>query len=284
MKYILASFVIPNNNTSMTDNSISIPTTNTPKPAEENFDDAELKEMVEAGLIYGRKKSTTHPRMKPFIFSTRNNIEIIDLTKTLEHLEKALVFLKEIIARKGHILFVGTQSAARLPIEELAKKFSSPYVINRWLGGTLTNFNTINTRMNYFKNLREEEASGALGKYTKKERVKFNKEIGRLQILFGGLLRLTQPPEALFVINTAEHSTAVREARRMKIPVVALMSTDQDPELVEYPIIGNDTAPASIAWIIRKVDEALTNTPQISEAGEVSPVGKGEIKTAVEKK
>lgn len=198
--------------------------------------------------------------MKPFIFGARNNIEIIDLSKTLENLERALNFLKEIAARKGNILFVGTQPGARDAIEKLAKKFGYPYVINRWLGGTLTNFPTINTRINYFKNLREQEATGALLKYTKKERVMFNKDIARMRFLFGGLEKLTQQPDAVFVINTKEHSTAVREARRMKVPVVALISTDQNPELTDYPVPGNDTSMASIAWILQKVEEALSQT------------------------
>lgn len=245
----------------MPDNSISVLTNDDVSvAADKGFDDAVLKEMVEAGVLYGRKKSLTHPRMKPFIFGARNNIEIIDLSKTLENLERALGFLKEIAGRKGNIVFVGTQPAARSSAEELSKKLGYSYVINRWLGGTLTNFNTINARLNYFKNLCEEEATGALGKYTKKERVKFNKEIARLRLFFGGLERLTQLPDAIFVINTKEHETAVREAKRMKIPVVALMSTDQNPELIDYPIPGNDTAPTSIAWVMRKVEEALSQT------------------------
>lgn len=223
----------------------------------QNSDAAVLKDMVQAGILYGRKKSITHPRMKPLIFGTRNTIEIVDLTKTLTYLERAVKFLREVVSRNGLILLVGTQPAAKGPIEELAKKFRYPYVVNRWLGGTLTNFVTINNRMNYFKKLREDEATGALQKYTKKERVKFNKEILRLKLLFGGLESLTRVPDALLIINTKEHDTAVREARRMKIPIVALMNTDQDPDMIDYPIPGNDTAPASIRWIVGRIQEEL---------------------------
>ena len=221
------------------------------------FEESALREMAEAGVFYGRKKRVTHPRMKPFIFATRNNVEIIDLEKTITHLERAKSFLNDIMARKGRILFVATQPSAREPMRALAEKFGMSYVVHRWLGGTLTNFKTINARINYFKNLREEEATGALQKYTKKERVKFNKEIGRMRTLFGGLEVLTQLPDVLFVINADLHETAVREARRMNIPVVALISTNQDPDCVGYPIPGNDTAPASIKWTLDTISKDL---------------------------
>ncbi len=222
-----------------------------------DFDENILKDMVQAGLIYGRIKSTTHPRMKPFIFGTRNNVDIIDLGKTIEGLERAIKFIKDVVARKGIILFVGTQPGANDNIFNLAKKLGYPFVTHRWLGGTLTNYNTINTRINYFKNLRDKEAAGALQKYTKKERVKFNKEISKLRLLFGGLEKLTQKPEAVIVINSTIHETAIREARRMKIPTVALISTDQNPELIDYPIPGNDTSLSSITWILQKIEEAI---------------------------
>lgn len=229
-----------------------------------DFDEAILKDMVQAGLIYGRMKSITHPRMKPFIFGTRNNVDIIDLSKTLEGLEKAIKFLKDVVARKGIILFVGTQPGAKETIGELSKKLGYPYVVHRWLGGTLTNYTTINARINYFKNLRDKEATGGLAKYTKKERVKFNKEIGRLRLLFGGLEKLTQKPEAVVVINSTVHETAVREARRMNIPTVALISTDQNPELIDYPIPGNDTSLSSIIWILKKIEEALKSAGTVN--------------------
>lgn len=232
----------------------------------QDVEEATLQDMVRAGLIYGRKKSVTHPRMKPFIFGARNNTEIIDLSKTLESLEKATKFIKEIVARKGNILFVGTHPGARESIEKIATKYGYPYVINRWLGGTLTNFSTINTRINYFKDLRDKEATGGLAKYTKKERVKFNKDIIRMRLLFGGLEKLTGQPDAVFIINAREHETAVREARRMKVPIVALVSTDQNPELIDYPIPGNDTSLSSIVWILNYIETALaTPTPGVKQ-------------------
>lgn len=216
-------------------------------------DPAILDEMTKAGILYGRKKSKTHPKMRPFIFATRNNIEIIDLPKTLEAVEKAGEFLKETAKNGGLLLVVGTQPAAQELVEEFAKKLAAPYVTKRWLGGTLTNFKTINKRTEYYLKLKSDLESGKLEKYTKKERVVFGKEIGRLTQFFSGLEKLARLPNALIVVNANEHLTAVKEALRLKVPIIAIVSTDTNPELVTYPIPANDNAKMSIAWILEKL-------------------------------
>ncbi len=219
-----------------------------------SIDPMVLEEMAKAGVLYGRKKSKTHPRMKPFIFTTRNGIEILDLSKTMQALEKAGNFLKEIAKKEGLILVVGTKPAAQELTENFAKKFSMLFVIKRWLGGTLTNFKTISKRIQYYMNLKSDRATGKLEKYTKKERVEFDKEIERLNGFFVGLERLTRLPDVLVIINANEHITAVREAKRLKIPIVAILSTDTDPELANYPIPANDNSKTSIAWILGKLE------------------------------
>lgn len=216
-----------------------------------------LREMIQAGLWYGRKKNRTHPKMKPFIFTVRNGIEIIDLVKTLTALEKAEEFMEKVISQGHQILFVGTQPSAKNKIEEIAKKHNQPYVINRWLGGTLTNFETLSKRVEHFKKLKSDQAQGLLAKYTKKEQLDFAKEIKRLSTFFSGVQDMNKLPGAVFTINANIHDTAVREARRLKIPVVAVINTDMNPETIDYPIPANDTAVKSMEWVLGRVDAAM---------------------------
>ncbi len=239
-----------------TENNGALATAEDSAPVQQSplIDPALLDEIIKAGILYGRKKSKTHPRMKPYIFGTRNGIELIEPPKTLEALEKAGEFLKEAVKKDGTILMVGTQPSAQELIEELAKKFAFPYVVKRWLGGTLTNFATINKRLQYYMNLKADRATGKLEKYTKKERLEFDRLIAKMDGFFLGLERMPKLPGALLVVNANEHITAIREARRMKIPVVAILSTDTDPEIVEYPIPANDNSKASIAWILAKLE------------------------------
>ncbi|MDP2599015.1 MAG: 30S ribosomal protein S2 [Candidatus Liptonbacteria bacterium] len=216
------------------------------------------REMIEAGVFYGRKKSKTNPKMKPYVLTNRGGIEIINLAKTAEGLEKALAFLKEKIQGGALVLFVGLQPAAEAGIKNIAQKFTVPYVTNRWAGGTITNFKIVSKRIEYFKKLRSDLASGALEKYTKKERLMLEKEMGRLKELFGGLEHLIKEPDVLIVIDPNFHSTAVREAKRLKIPVVALANIDSDPDLIDHLVAGNDNARKSIDWFLGKLEATIT--------------------------
>lgn len=226
-------------------------------PQGPSIDPIILDEMVKAGVLYGRKKSKTHPQMRKFIYTTRNGIEILDLPRTMQALERAGDFLKEIAKKDGLILAVGTKPASQTLIENFAKNLSMSFVTKRWLGGTLTNFKTISKRIQYYTNLKADKATGKLEKYTKKERVDFEKEIERLNGFFSGLEKMTKLPDALVVVNANDHITAVREAKRLKIPVVAILSTDTDPEIVEYAIPANDNSTASIAWILGKLQSKI---------------------------
>jgi small subunit ribosomal protein S2 len=216
------------------------------------------REMIEAGVFYGRKKSKTNPKMREFILANRGGIEIVNLQKTAEGLERAMAFIKEKVRNGGMPLLVGTSPAADASIERVAKEFSLPYVILRWVGGTLTNFKIIARRVEYLKKLRADLASGVLAeKYTKKERLEMEREAKRLEELMGGLEAMPREPDLLIVIDPSLHATAVREARTKHIPVVALANVDANPDVIDYLVPGNDKARMSVAWFLDNVRKAI---------------------------
>lgn len=216
-----------------------------------------IEEAVKAGTIYGHRKTKTHPRMKSYVVANRNEIEILDVEETVVSLNKAVSYLEEIIRKNGLILLVSIKPSAYEAIEKLSQELNFPKVTSRWLGGTLTNFSTIRKRIEYYQELCQRKEGGGFEKYTKKERHRFEEEIQKLGKKFSGLLNLTRLPDCLFIIDPAEHQTAVREARHLKIPIVAIVDTDDDPALIDYPIIANDHAKSSIDWIVDKILEAL---------------------------
>lgn len=232
------------------------------KPQVEAFseeDEKLMKEMIGSGVMYSHSKTKTNPKFKKYIFANRNNVEIIDLQKTISAIDEAVQFLKNSIKDNKMVLLVGTQPAAHAIIEEMAKKFDFPCVKNRWVGGLMTNFKVISQRLEYFKKTQTDMESGAFEKYTKKERVMINKSIEKMKKIFGGLEKLTRVPDALFVIDLSlkGHMTAVREAKIMKIPVVAIIDSDDNPEDINFPIPANDHAKISIEWVVNKVVEKL---------------------------
>jgi small subunit ribosomal protein S2 len=221
-----------------------------------------LEEMTKAGVLYGRKKSKTHPRMKKYIFATRNGFEVFDLPKTTDALESAKKFLAEIIRDRGTVILVGTAPAAKGLIQAVAKKTNFPLVTERWLGGTLTNFKTLSKRIDHFKQLKADKASGKLDKYTKKERVLIDKKIEKMTRLFGGLEKLERTPNALFVIDAVKHDIAVREALRLNIPIVAIVNSDTNPEKLDYVIPANTNSKASLTWIMDQLGPAFMTAPK----------------------
>ena len=221
------------------------------------YPEGTFKDMIDAGVFLGRKKTKTHPRMRPYILTTRNEIEIINLQKTTDDVEKAAAFVKEKVRNGGTVMIVGTQPQAVDAITGFAKELGLLYVNVRWLGGLITNFKVLSKRIEYFKKLKSELQSGALEKYTKKERGGFEKELRRLEELLGGLENYVALPEVLIVMDPNPHMTAVREADHAKIPVVAYVNTDSDPEIVKYPVIGNTKSRKSINWFLGKMSEAI---------------------------
>jgi small subunit ribosomal protein S2 len=219
-----------------------------------------LREMMEAGLMYGHKKSKTNPKFKQYIYTTRNGVEIIDLSQTLSALESAIEFIKNKIKEEKLILLVAIQPAAKEAIENLAKKFKFSYINEKWIGGLLTNFKVVSQRIEHFKKTQADFEKGAFEKYTKKERVMINRDIYRMEKMFTGLENLIRLPDAIFMIDPSlkGHTTALREAKRLKIPVVAILDSDGNPDSVDFPIPANDHAKTSIDWIISRIATNLS--------------------------
>jgi small subunit ribosomal protein S2 len=219
--------------------------------------EAAVKEMIDAGVFYGKKKSKTHPRMKPFILNNRNGIEIINLYKTLETLERAEVFVKEKVPGGGMVLLVATQPAFEEEVLAAAKRLECPAVTRRWLGGTLTNFKVISKRMEYYHKLKSDSERNAFDRYTKKERVRIEHEVERLGEFFRGLERLTRLPDMVLVIDPVLHTAAVREARRLRIPVIGFSNVDCDPETLDVAVIGNTKGKTSVLWFLAHIERAI---------------------------
>jgi small subunit ribosomal protein S2 len=239
------------------------------------------REMMDAGVFYGRKKSKTNPKMKQFVLANRGGIEIINLQKTEDAMEHAAGFVKEKIRNGGTALFVGAVPSADAKITELAKKYGFPYVTARWVGGTITNFRNISKRIEYMKKLRTDFATHALDKYTKKERLELEKEQGRLEELIGGLEMMSREPDLLVIIDPVLHDTAVREAIVKKIPVVALGNVDVDPDLIDHLVPGNDKAKLSIEWFLGKIDKAIEEGLKEKAAKVAEDAAKKEKEAAV---
>ncbi|OGG40115.1 30S ribosomal protein S2 [Candidatus Jorgensenbacteria bacterium RIFCSPLOWO2_01_FULL_45_25b] len=220
-------------------------------------DEKMVSEMAQVGVIFGHKKSKTHPKMRPYIGANRNEIELLKPEAVFDKLQKAGAFLREKINNGGLVLMVGTLPTSQESVKNFAEAFKFPHVITRYLGGTLTNFKIMQKRLKYYQDLKNKKEKGELGKYTKKEQLQFAKELKKMESKFEGLTNLTRIPDALFIVDIASHDIALREAKRLKIPIVAIVDTNDNPHTVEYPIIGNDHAKASIDWIIGKMIELI---------------------------
>lgn len=216
-----------------------------------------LEEMMKAGLIYGRKKSKTSPKMKPYIYTYRNGVALFDLAKTLDQIDKSIAFLKAILAKGGKILVVGTQPAARDLVKEFAEGLGQLYVNERWLGGMLTNYKTIGGRIEHFRKLKEDKAAGRHDKYTKKEQLLLTREIEKLNLFFGGVEKMTTLPSAILIVDTFVHETAFREAKKVNMPVVGFMNSDSDPEISEYSIPVNTNTKMGIGWLLSRFQNEL---------------------------
>jgi small subunit ribosomal protein S2 len=216
-----------------------------------------MKELLEAGVHFGHQTRRWNPKMKPFIYHERNGIYIIDLHATLRLVETAYEFAKETAAEGGTVLFVGTKRQGQESIEEAAEKCDMPYVINRWLGGMLTNWQTISQRIDYMKELTEAEERGEWNRLTKKEALKLSRERDKLEHSLGGIAEMDGPPEAVFVVDTKREETAVAEAAKLEIPIIAVIDTNADPEPIDYPIPGNDDAIRAIRLFANLISEAV---------------------------
>ncbi len=211
----------------------------------------ELEEMFTSGVHFGYSRSSRHPKMRPYLFGVRNNVEIFDLEKTYDFLAKAKDVLEGFAKEGKKILIVGTKPGIHQLIEKAGRDSGMPYVSERWLGGILTNFKMIKDRVNYFTSLRQKKAAGELSKYTKKEISGFNKELSRLERFLAGLEPLNSLPSALLIIDPKKEKTAFAESRQMSIPVIAILNSDSDPTGISYPIPANDASPSSVKYLLK---------------------------------
>ncbi len=237
-----------------------------------------FEEMAKAGVLFGRRRSKTNPKMKPYIHTTRSGFQIIDLQQTAAAIEKAQAFLKEVVKKGQLVLVAATTPAGEAPATKFATDYNLPFVTLRWLGGTLSNFEVLSKRIAHLITRKADKVAGRLDKYTKKERVVIDKEIERLQKLFGGLEKMNMLPGALLVIGAEQHRTAIREANRTNIPVIAIASTDTNPEGINYLIPANDGSIASIEYVLAKLREAINEG--IKEKTTAAPIKPAEAKKA----
>lgn len=218
-----------------------------------------MADMLAAGMHFGHRKSRWHPKMEKYIFTEKNGIYIIDLAKSTDKLNQALDFMSTLIKENKAILFVGTKDQVKEPLKDVATSLNNPYVVGKWLGGSITNFTVIKRSVKKYLDLIEKRDSGKLDKYTKKEQLQFQRDIERLSDRVGGLTMLKKLPDALFVWDIKEESTAIKEARKRNIPIVAICDTNVNPELVNYPIPGNDDSTKTIKLLLKSIKESLQN-------------------------
>jgi len=216
-----------------------------------------IKKLLEAGVHFGHKTSRWNPKMKKFIFGERSSIYIIDLEKTEVCVNKARDFLLEITSKGETVLFVGTKKQAQDVVYQEAVRCGMYYVTERWPGGLLTNFSTIKKSINRLKDIERMKEDGTFAKITKKEAAHLEKELTKLKKSFSGIVQMERIPSAIFIVDTKKEETAVREAKRLSLPIVGLIDTNSNPELVDYPIPGNDDATKSIRLIVSLVADSI---------------------------
>lgn len=227
----------------------------------EKLPEIDLKAMLEAGCHFGHRRSKTHPKIKPYLYGVRDGIQIFDLIKTAQCLEEAGRFLARVVSQGEKIIWVGSKRQAKEAIKTAAQETQMPMVINRWLGGTITNWDQIKKQIKKLKKLKKDWEKGVYQSRTKKEQSRVRKTIHQMEKKFGGLVLLTRLPAALVVVDIVREATAVREARMKGIPIVALVDSNANPSLVDYPIPVNDDARKSvslvISWLAQVVKERV---------------------------
>jgi small subunit ribosomal protein S2 len=216
-----------------------------------------IKELLEGGVHFGHQTKRWNPKMKPFIFEARNGIHIIDLSKSVKQLEAACDFLTSTVRKGGMVLFVGTKKQAQEAVREAAKACNQYWVTERWLGGTLTNFNTVKRSIARMKQIEKMDADGTINEYVKQEQSMLRREAARIRKNLDGIRNMDKFPAAMFVVDIKREHNAVAEARRLKIPIVAVVDTNCDPDLVDYPIAGNDDAIRSVRVILQTIVQTI---------------------------
>jgi small subunit ribosomal protein S2 len=236
-----------------------------------------MRQLLESGVHFGHQTRRWNPKMKRFIFTERNGIYIIDLRQTLDYIEKAYEYIRNTVAEGGTVLFVGTKKQAQEAIAEQAARVGMPYVNHRWLGGMLTNFQTVYKRLQRMKELESIEQTGQAQGFTKKETLQLSREKTKLTRTLGGLRDMQKVPAAVWIVDTKKEHIAVDEARKLGIPVIAVLDTNCDPDEVDFPIPGNDDAIRSAALLTRVVADAVA-AGLIARSGKALRAGHAEAK------
>jgi small subunit ribosomal protein S2 len=219
--------------------------------------DPRIKKLLEAGVHFGHQTRRWNPKMKPFIFTARNGIYIIDLKKTLSAIDAAKQKIHEVVSNGKPILFVGTKKQAQVVLKEMADQIGVYHVTERWLGGMLTNFHTIRGGIKRLKEIEKQAADGTLEKFTKKEQISIERERTRLEKVLGGIKDMNQLPGLMYVVDSKKEKIAVAEAAKLNIPIIGIIDTNADPDLIDFPIAANDDAIKSIRVITKEISEAI---------------------------
>ncbi len=223
-----------------------------------------MKQLLEAGVHFGHQTRRWDPKMSPYIYGERNGIHIVDLRQTVTQVADAIEFVKQIAINGGSVLFVGTKKQAQSAVENAAKRSGQPYVNYRWLGGMLTNYATIQKRVFYMKELRRLEETGEMNARPKKERLKLRRELEKLEQNLGGVADMNKLPEAVFIVDVNTEATAVKEADRLGIPIIALVDTNSDPDPIDHVIPGNDDAIRAADLIASALADAMVEGREIA--------------------
>lgn len=254
-----------------------------------------LTELLEAGAHFGHKKERSFPKAKKFTYTIRDSVYVIDLEKTVEELKKAIEYLQKATGSGQTVLFVGTKRQAKEMVKKTAENLKQPYVVTRWLGGTLTNFETIAKNLKALEKLEELTKSEDFQKYTKKERKRIEEKKTKMLAIFSGVRKMSKLPDVLFVVDTAKEDVAVKEARKMEIPIVGICDTNSNPDLIDFPIPANDDSEKTIALIMNKIEEGFRpkadqplaekgNKPEIKEESPKDEKANKKTKVKKEKK
>ncbi len=234
-----------------------------------------MRELLEAGVHFGHQAKRWNPKMKPFIFTQRGGVHVVDLAQTVQRLEAAYEFVKSLASKGGVVVFVGTKKQAQDIVKQEAERVGAMFIIKRWPGGLLTNFEFVQRTIKRLNELEEKKKSGELGKYTKKEQLLIDKEIEKLNDFVGGIRELNKLPDALFIVDAKREENAVREANKTGVPTVAVVDTNSDPTVVTYPIPANDDALKSINTLVKAIAESFNEGRAIYEKKSTKPEMEG---------
>ena len=241
-----------------------------------------MRQLLEAGVHFGHQTRRWNPKMRPFIFGERNGIHILDLRQTLERIEESATLVRDTAARGGTVLFVGTKKQAQAAVKEAADAAGMPYVNHRWLGGMLTNFQTIHKRILYMLELENMETTAEMEALPKKERLKLRREHTKLEAVLGGVRSMTRPPDVVFIVDVNTEHIAVAEAARLAIPIIAVVDTNCDPDNIDLVIPGNDDAIRSSQLITQIISKAAADGRALNEAGREKASAEAEAAAAAE--